>query len=70
MVVPGPTSVRTPPPPVATVWKESDADAGALHVRLADEAWRLGPAPAAESYLDVARLLEVARQCGADAVFH
>jgi hypothetical protein len=30
MVVPGPTSVRTPPPPVATVWKESDADAGAL----------------------------------------
>jgi hypothetical protein len=30
MVVPGPTSVRTPPPPVATVWKESEADAGAL----------------------------------------
>ena len=30
MVVPGPTSVRTPPPPIATVWKETEGDAGAL----------------------------------------
>ena len=39
----------------------SDADARALHVRAADEAVRLGPAPAAESYLDVDAILEAAR---------
>ena len=46
----------------------SDADADALHVRLADEAHRLGPAPARESYLDVEALLGAARAAGADAV--
>ena len=46
----------------------SDADAGALHVALADEAHRIGAAPAAESYLSVDRLLEAARQSGAEAV--
>jgi 3-methylcrotonyl-CoA carboxylase alpha subunit len=46
----------------------SDADAGAMHVALADEAHRLGPAPAAESYLSVSHLLEAARQSGAEAV--
>jgi len=51
---------------VAAVY--SEADAGARHVRLADEAFLIGPAPAAESYLRGERILEVARQCGAQAV--
>ena len=46
----------------------SDADAKALHVRLADLAMRLGPAPSAESYLHIDRVLEVAAATGADAV--
>jgi acetyl-CoA/propionyl-CoA carboxylase biotin carboxyl carrier protein len=46
----------------------SDADAGALHTRLADEAHRLGAAPARESYLSIERLLAVARASGAEAV--
>ncbi|MEU1280629.1 acetyl/propionyl/methylcrotonyl-CoA carboxylase subunit alpha [Streptomyces sp. NPDC005805] len=46
----------------------SDADAGARHVREADTAVRLGPAPAAESYLSVERLLEAAARTGAQAV--
>lgn len=46
----------------------SDADADARHVREADTAVRLGPAPAAESYLSVERLLEAAVRSGARAV--
>ncbi|MGW0787492.1 ATP-binding protein [Streptomyces sp. NPDC002911] len=46
----------------------SDADADARHVREADTAVRIGPAPAAESYLSVERLLEAARRTGAEAV--
>ena len=46
----------------------SDADADAPHVRAADAAVRLGPAPAAESYLSVPRLLEAAAATGAEAV--
>jgi acetyl-CoA/propionyl-CoA carboxylase, biotin carboxylase, biotin carboxyl carrier protein len=46
----------------------SDADADARHVREADTAVRIGPAPAAESYLSVERLLEAAARTGARAV--
>jgi len=53
---------------IATVAVYSDADAGALHVRLADEAVRIGTAPSADSYLLAERVLEAARATGADAV--
>jgi len=46
----------------------SDADAGAPHVRAADLALRLGPAPAAESYLHVERVVDAALRAGAEAV--
>lgn len=46
----------------------SDADADARHVREADTAVRIGPAPASESYLSVERLLDAARRTGAEAV--
>ena len=46
----------------------SDADAGARHVALADTAVRLGPAPAAQSYLDIDAVIAAARQTGAEAI--
>ena len=46
----------------------SDPDAHALHVRLADHAQRIGPAAPSESYLNIAALIDAARQSGADAV--
>jgi geranyl-CoA carboxylase alpha subunit len=46
----------------------SDADARALHVRQADEAVRIGPAPASQSYLDIAAILDAARTAQADAI--
>ena len=46
----------------------SDADRDALHVAMAGEAWRLGPAPASQSYLDIERVLAAAAASGADAV--
>jgi acetyl-CoA/propionyl-CoA carboxylase biotin carboxyl carrier protein len=51
-----------------TVAVYSDADRGAPHVREADTAVRLGPAPAAESYLSIEALLRAATVSGADAV--
>src|SRR6266480_6661708 len=53
---------------VRTVAVFSDADADAPHVRFADEAVRIGPAPARESYLVIAALIDAARTTGADAV--
>ncbi|MDP1986684.1 biotin carboxylase N-terminal domain-containing protein, partial [Phenylobacterium sp.] len=53
---------------VASVAVFSDADAGSLHVSQADEAVRIGPAPAAQSYLDVEAILAAARATGAQAI--
>ena len=53
---------------VPTVAVFSEADRQSLHVRYADEAYLLGPAPARESYLRADRILEIARRCGADAI--
>ena len=46
----------------------SDPDREALHATIADEAYHVGPAPAAESYLNIWRLIEVAKRSGAEAV--
>ncbi len=53
---------------ISTVAVFSDADASALHVRLADEAVRIGPAPSRESYLAIAKVIAAAQRTGADAV--
>jgi propionyl-CoA carboxylase alpha chain len=53
---------------IATVAVYSEADAGALHVRMADEAVLVGPAPSNQSYLVTERILEAAKQTGADAI--
>ncbi|MGC2192291.1 MAG: acetyl-CoA carboxylase biotin carboxylase subunit [Candidatus Dormiibacterota bacterium] len=46
----------------------SEADRGALHVRLADSAVEIGPAPPSESYLNLERIIKAAREAGADAL--
>ena len=53
---------------IATVAIYSDADARSPHVLMADEAVRLGPAPAAESYLKAELILEAAKATGADCI--
>jgi urea carboxylase len=53
---------------VGSVAVFSDADAGSLHVAQADEAMRIGPAPARASYLDIAAILDAARAAGAQAI--
>ncbi|MRX37567.1 acetyl/propionyl/methylcrotonyl-CoA carboxylase subunit alpha [Aminobacter sp. MDW-2] len=53
---------------IATVAVYSDADREALHVKMADEAVRIGPAPSSQSYLVIDRILEAAKTTGADAI--
>jgi len=53
---------------IATVAVYSDADARALHVAEADEALRIGAAPAAESYLNIAAIIDAAKSAKADAI--
>lgn len=53
---------------IASVAIYSDADAASLHVELADEAYGLGPGRPADTYLNIEKILDVARKAGADAV--
>jgi acetyl-CoA carboxylase, biotin carboxylase subunit len=53
---------------VRSVAVYSDVDRASLHVRLADEAYSIGPAPSRESYLVISKILEVARRAQCDAV--
>ncbi len=53
---------------IASVAVYSDADRTSLHVRMADEAEHIGPAPSAESYLRIDRILDAARRHGAEAI--
>ena len=53
---------------IRTVAVYSEADAGARHVRLADEAVLIGPAAARESYLVIERIIEAAQRTGAQAI--
>src|SRR5579863_3132329 len=46
----------------------SDADRQALHVRMADEAYHIGPSQASKSYLHISTLIEVAKRSGAQAI--
>ena len=53
---------------IKTVAVYSDADVGSMHVEMADEAVHIGPPPAAESYLQIDRIVEAAKKTGAEAI--
>jgi pyruvate carboxylase subunit A len=53
---------------IASVAVYSEADKEALFTRYADEAYCIGPPPATQSYLNIQKVIEVAKECGADAI--
>src|SRR5690606_19627791 len=53
---------------IRTVAVYSEADRLSPHVRFADEAYCVGPPPSSESYLNIERIIEAARRCGAQAI--
>src|SRR5437660_3263875 len=53
---------------LASVAVYSDADRNALHVRMADEAYHIGPSQASQSYLHIPKIIEVAQYAGAEAI--
>ncbi len=53
---------------VRTIAVYSELDRDALHTKVADEAWNIGPAPSSESYLDAHRIIRVAKETKADAI--
>lgn len=53
---------------ISTVAVFSDADRTSMHVRYADEAYHIGPSPSSESYLNAAKIIDVAKKCQADAI--
>jgi propionyl-CoA carboxylase alpha chain len=53
---------------IRTVAVYSEADRKALHVRMADEAYLLGPAPSSQSYLNTQKILEIARSAGCEGI--
>ena len=53
---------------IRTIAIYSELDRDALHVDIADEAWNVGPAPAAESYLNQEKILQIAHESGAEAI--
>ncbi|MCA9928743.1 MAG: hypothetical protein KC419_09710, partial [Anaerolineales bacterium] len=53
---------------ISTVAVYSDADRNAPHVRFANEAYNIGPPPARESYLDIDKIIAVAKRSGAEAI--
>ena len=53
---------------ICTVAVYSEADRTSLHVRYAHEAWFIGAAPSSESYLNIDKIIDVAKKSGADAI--
>ena len=53
---------------IQTVAVYSDADKNSLHVRDSDQSFHIGPSPSTESYLQIDNILQVAKECGADAI--
>ena len=55
---------------IQTVALYSDADAEALHVKMADEAVHIGPPPASQSYIVIDKVMDAIRQTGAELILH
>src|SRR4030042_5171627 len=53
---------------IRTIAIYSDADRTSLHLRYADEAFLVGPAPSVDSYLVIKKIIDAAKKCGADAI--